>query len=166
LSEVLRTSAEAEHRAIAAAIIGYSPKKTAVVADLQYAMQDPDESVRANAMRALGALAALATRDPEAGFRVEPTWFVEMLHSIVWSDRYRASQALVSLTANRPENTLSLLRERATDSLLEMARWRTPAHAEPSFILMGRMAGLTEEQIQAAWPNGRETVLAKFDRHK
>lgn len=162
LRQVLRTSVEAEHRAVAAAVIGYSPNKTAVVPDLQYAMQDPDESVRANAMRALDALAVLAARDPGAGFRVEPTWFVEMLHSIVWSDRYRASQALVSLTAKRPESTLSLLRERALDSLLEMARWRTPAHAEASFILLGRIAGLSEQQIQAAWPNGREAVLAKF----
>ncbi|HWR53214.1 MAG TPA: HEAT repeat domain-containing protein [Bryobacteraceae bacterium] len=163
--EVLRTSVEPEHRAIAAAIIGYSPKKAAVVPDLQYAMQDPDESVRANAMRALGALAELAARDPEAGFRVEPTWFVEMLHSIVWSDRHRAAQALVNLTAVRPEGTLSLLRDRGLDSLLEMARWRTPAHAEAAFILLGRIAGAPDAEIRTAWEKGeRQTILSRFEK--
>ncbi len=42
-----------EQRAMAATVIGYAPDKTKVVPDLEFAMQDPDESVRANAMRAL-----------------------------------------------------------------------------------------------------------------
>ena len=54
---VLRNSADDEHRAIAAALIGYAPKKGLVIDDLQYAMQDIDEAVRANAMRSLAAIA-------------------------------------------------------------------------------------------------------------
>ncbi len=142
LRDVLRNSDQPDHRATAAAIIGYAAKKEAVIPDLQYAMQDADESVRANAMRALGAIAS-------AGFKVEPTWFVEMLNSIVWSDRYRAAQALTGITAARSASVLSYLRERALESLQEMARWKTPAHAWPAFVLVGRIKGLTEEQIEA-----------------
>ena len=53
LRDVLRNGAEADQRAIAAAVIGYAPNKQDVVNDLQSAVQDPDESVRANAIRSL-----------------------------------------------------------------------------------------------------------------
>src|SRR4029077_11859690 len=39
LRDVLRNSADEEHRAIAAMILGYAPDKTAIVDDLEYAMQ-------------------------------------------------------------------------------------------------------------------------------
>ena len=57
---------------MAATIIGYAPDKKKVVGDLEYAMQDPDESVRGNAMRALGAIAVLATREPEREIESPP----------------------------------------------------------------------------------------------
>src|SRR5437016_12893976 len=103
LREVLRNSSDDEHRAMAAYIVGYAPKKRDVVDDLQQAVQDPDDSVRNNAMRALGAIAALAAKDPDLGIRISPTWFIEMLNSIVWSDRNKAVMALLNLTESRPE---------------------------------------------------------------
>jgi hypothetical protein len=43
-----------------------------------------------------------------------------------------------------------------------MARWHDLKHALPGFILAGRMAGLSEQQIQDAWISGnREAVLEK-----
>jgi hypothetical protein len=156
LRQVLRESLNPEHRAVAAAILGYAPRKPAVAPDLQYAMKDPDESVRANAMRALAAMAELE------GVRVEATWFVEMLNSIVWSDRYRASQALVNLTASRPEGVLTHLRETALAALLEMARWRTPAHARPAFTILGRLARMTDGEIAAAWERDRAGLFKRF----
>ena len=45
-----------------------------------------------------------------------------------------------------------------------MARWRTPAHAHAAFILVGRIAGLTEKDIQDAWSrNDREAVIRRAD---
>ena len=65
LRDVLRNSSDDEHRAIAAYILGYAPKKRDVVDDLQYAMQDPDDGVRNNSMRALGAILVLASRSKD-----------------------------------------------------------------------------------------------------
>ncbi|MCL4402524.1 MAG: hypothetical protein M1436_07680 [Acidobacteria bacterium] len=154
LRAVLRDGPEADQRAMAATLIGYAPGKKAVVDDLQYAMQDPDESVRANAMRSLTAIAALAARKPALGIKISPTWFVEMLNSIVLSDRVRAATALVSLTESNPA-ALDQIRRRALDAVLEMARWKTLRYALPSFILAGRLAGLSEQRIQDAWTGGR-----------
>src|SRR5207237_7651535 len=75
--DVLRNSADEAQRSMAATLIGYAKDKKAVVADLEYAMQDPDEDVRANAMRALNAIAVLAAKQPELELHVSPTWFVE-----------------------------------------------------------------------------------------
>jgi hypothetical protein len=43
-----------------------------------------------------------------------------------------------------------------------MARWRDLEHALPGFILAGRLAGLDEKGIQAAWVGGdREAVIER-----
>ena len=63
LQDVLRNSSDDEHRAIAAYVIGYAPKKGVVVDDLQQAVQDPDSAVRNNAIRALNAIEVLAAQD-------------------------------------------------------------------------------------------------------
>jgi len=162
LRDVLRNSADGEHRAIAAHVIGYAPDKREIVNDLQYAMQDPDDDVRNNAMRALGAIVVLARRDPEAGIKVSPTWFTEMLNSIIWTDRSKAAMALVSLTDSRDARVLDQIRDRALPSLVEMARWKSLSHAWHPFLLVGRLAGLPEKQIMDAWSKGeRERVIAK-----
>jgi HEAT repeat protein len=162
LKDVLRNSADGEHRAIAAYIIGYAPKKSDVVDDLQQAIRDPEDDVRNNAMRALGAIAVLASLKPDLEIQIAPTWFVEMLNSVVWSDRNKAALALVNLTDKRPENLLNLMRERALPSLAEMARWKSLGHALPPFMLLGRIAGLNEQQIQDSWTSGkREALIAK-----
>jgi len=160
LRDVLRDSGEEEQRAMAAAIIGYAANKKDVVNDLEYAMQDPDEAVRANALRALNAIAVLARLQPRLGILVSPTWFVEMLNSIVLSDRTRAATALVTLTDQDAAATLRQIRDRALDSVVEMAQWKDLRYALPAFILIGRMAGWNEQEIQKAWTSGnRQTVI-------
>lgn len=164
---VLRESGDPEQRAVAAAVIGYARDKKSVLDDLQYAMQDPDESVRANAMRSLGAIGVLATRQPALGIRIQPTWFVEMLNSLSFSDRTRAASALVNLTDGDAASTLDQIRERALDSVVEMARWHTLRYALPAFILAGRMAGMNQSQIEEAWTGGRrDAVLEKVESGK
>ena len=163
LRQVLRNSGHAEQRAMAAYVIGYAPKKPGVVDDLLYAIQDSDDSVRNNAMRALAAVAVLATLEPEAGLRIPPTWFIEMLNSIIWSDRNKAAYALVNLTESRKPEVLAQLRERALPALVEMAQWKSLQHALPAFILVGRIAGLPEQEIYQAWEKGeRQRVILQL----
>lgn len=163
LRQVLRESGDEEHRAIAAYIIGYAPNKNDVTADLQSALRDPDDTVRNNAMRALGAIAVLAAREPDRGLKVSPTWFIEALDSLIWQDRTTAAATLVTLTEGRPVNVIQHLKERAVPTLLEMARWKHLPHALPAFILLGRVLGEPEEEIQKIWTEGhREALLAKF----
>jgi hypothetical protein len=162
LREVLRDCSDDEQRAMAAYIIGYAPEKREVVDDLERAIQDPDDGVRNNAMRALSAISVLAAKDPDLRIRISATWFVEMLNSVVWKDRNKAVMVLLNLTDSRPENILSLIRERGLVSLAEMARWKSLTHAVGPYTLLGRVAGMSEEQIQESWSSGhREAMIAK-----
>ncbi len=162
LRDVLRNSFNEEHRAIAAYVIGYAEDKKAVVEDLQFALRDPDETVRNNAMRALAAIEVLSRRRPTLGIRIQPTWMVEMLNSLVWTDRTTAAVNLVNLTEDRDPETLAHVRDRALGALLEMAAWKHLGHALPAFILLGRVTGMKEQEIQEAWRSGdRERVLAR-----
>jgi hypothetical protein len=151
LQRVIRESADPEHRAMAAYILGYAKDKASVHNDLQFALRDPDETVRANALRALAAFAVYGRKNPDAGLKVSPTWMIEMLNSLVWTDRNNAAVALVTLTETRDEGVLDQIRTRALQSVLEMAQWRHLPHALPAFILAGRLAGLSEDALQEAW---------------
>ena len=162
LRDVLHNGAEPEERAVAAALIGYAPKKDQVIKDLQFAMQDAEPAVRANAVRAMMAIAVLAQKRPELGLRIEPTWMVEMLNSIVLGDRQQAALALVTLTEQRNAATLDLIRARALPALVEMARWKTLRYALPAFLLVGRTAGVPEQELLDQWRQGdRETAIQK-----
>ena len=154
LREVLRDAFDVQHRAIAAYVIGYHPKKALVVDDLQYALQDPEDAVRNHATRALAAIAVYALKHPDAEVKVSATWFVEMLHSILFTDRNNGAVALVDLTESRDQKVLDLIRERTAPQLVQMARWKHLPHALPAFILLGRLAGMEETAIQDAWSKG------------
>jgi hypothetical protein len=162
LRDVLRNGSEAEHRAVAATVIGYAPKKAAIVNDLQYALQDPDDAVRANAAKSLQAIALLAQKDPASGIRVAPAGLVEMLNSVVLGDRLQAMQALVILTDRPNAGALDLLRERALPALTEMARWKALDYALPAFLLAGRVGGIPESELHDQWSKGdRETAVRR-----
>jgi hypothetical protein len=134
---------------------------------LQYAVRDQEDIVRKNATRALRAIYVGGKLHPEQDVTVEPTWFVEMLNSVVWSDRQNASEILVDLTEDRKQETLDLIRERALASVVEMARWQTLDHALPAFVLAGRVAGVDEKEIKAAWlREDRESVLSELTDKK
>lgn len=161
LRHVLRDSSDEEQRAIAAYVIGYASNKPDVVDDLQFALRDADPGVRSNATRGLKALAVFARLHPESGVKIEATWFIEMLNSLSWSDRHQALEMLQILTDQHEQSTLDQLRDRGLGSLIEMARWKTLAHALPAYILLGRIAGLPDAQVQDQWSRGdRETVIA------
>ena len=161
LRDALHNSSDDELRAAAVYILSYAADKHAIVDDLQFALRDADPAVRANGVHGLLALLVYSRLHPEAGIKIEPTWFIEMLNSLSWTDRDHALKALQLLTDTRDASTLGQLRERALPALIEMSRWKTLAHALPAFVLTGRVAGLSDEQIQEAWTNGkRESVIA------
>ncbi len=167
LLKVLHNSSDDEQRAIAAYVIGYARKKAPVVPELQYALKDSDDTVRGNAIRSLGALAVYAKLDPDSEIKISPTWFIEMLNSVVFTDRNNAAVALVNMTETRDPATLSQLYERAFPALLEMAHWRQLDHALPAFILAGRVIGMPEQELQEAWSRGdRDAVLKKALKYK
>jgi len=164
LDQVVRQSADSEQRAAAAYLLQYGPRgprtNRVIVDALQYALRDQEDEVRENAVRALQAVAIGGKLHPEQQIHIEPTWFVELMNSVVWTDRHDATLALVNLTEARDPETLQLLRDRALSSVVEMARWHDLQHALPAFILAGRLAGLDEQQIKIAWiGEDRESVL-------
>jgi hypothetical protein len=162
LRDVLRNSSDEDQRAIAAYIIGYAPNKRDVINDLQYALKDADAGVRANATRSLVAIEVLAKLDKTQAIKISSTWFIEMLNSLSWSDRNRAVMALMVLTDQPDPSILDQIRERALQSLIDMARWKTLSHALPPYLLLGRIAGLPEADVQAAWSRGdREWVVTQ-----
>ena len=165
LDRVIRESADPEQRAAAAYLMQYGPRgphtTQTLVNALQYALQDDDEAVRENAARALKAVAVGAKLHPDQEIRLQPTWFIEMMNSVVWSDRRDASHALVNLTDTHDPETLALLRERALPSVLEMARWHDLQQALPAFILAGRIAGMKDAAIDDAWVNGQRDAVLK-----
>ena len=56
---------------------------------------------------------------------------------------------------------MAQMRERALDALTEMARWKSLENALPAFVLVGRIAGLTDVEIQDKWTSGqRDQVIA------
>lgn len=165
--EVLRESGDEYQRAVAAYVLPYAPAKTDIVDDLHDALNDNDAGVRLRVVRALTSLALLERADPGTKIRVSPLWFVDMLQSVTWSDRTQAVWALETLTRDRDVFVLTRLRGDALDSLVEMSGWRTEQHAYPAFILVGRVAGLTDLAIRDAWlRSGRETVIAQARRAK
>lgn len=165
LRTVLRTSADAGQRAIAAHAMVVSTDKPAAAQALQYALQDPEEDVRRNALNSLGTLAAYALKHPDSEIRIAPTWPVEMLSSIVWSDRMGAVNLLLTLSESREPAVLDLIRTRAAPQLIEMARWNSLTHALPAYILLGRVAGLAENEIQESWSKGeREARISSMER--
>ncbi len=166
INRVLRESSDPEQRAAAGYLLQYGPRNprgSKVIVDaLQYGLLDSDDNVRDNANRALHAVMVGARLHPEQQIRIEPTWYVELMNSVVWSDRRNASLALVNLTDQKNPEALELLRERALLAVIEMARWHDLQRALPAFILAGRIAALNDQEINAAWVSGnREAVLKK-----
>lgn len=161
LRDVLRNSSDANQRALAAQVLAYVADKKTVIDDLIYGMRDPNEEVRNNCTRALWLIAMLAQRSPDLGIKVPAQPFIDLLNSIVWTDRNKSSLALLEITDKRDPAILSELREHAMASLLDMAKWKTPGHAQAAIYILGRIGGMSDSDIQADIEKGdRDTVIA------
>jgi hypothetical protein len=160
--QILTSSSDAAHRAIAAQMLGYGRQSDQQIDALVRASLDADDGVRNDAVR---ALEVLATAKPAVAHRIPSGPFVRLLRSGSWSDHNKASLVLEALTATRNPQVLAELRADALDSLLEMGRWRSIGHAEAALTILGRMAGIDETTLEQLIGAGQtSTILRRFDR--
>jgi len=162
IAEVLASSSDARHRAIAAQMLGYARQSDQQVDALVRASLDADDDVRNDAVRALEVLAGAKA---DLAKRIPPEPFVHLIRSGAWSDHNKASLLLLALTKTRDPKVLTLLRTDALDSLVEMARWRSVGHAEAALTIIGRIAGLSEASLNTLIEAGEaETIISKLNR--
>ena len=160
--EVLASSSDARHRAIAAQMLGYARQSDQQVDALVRASLDADDDVRNDAVRALEVLAGAK---PDVAKRIRQNLLSDLIRSGSWSDHNKASLLLLALTKNRDPKVLTLLRTDALDSLVEMARWRNVGHAEAALTIIGRIAGLSEDSLNTLIEAGQaETIISKLNR--
>lgn len=163
LLRVLKDSADAGEREAAADVLGYARQSPRQVSALAQASRDPDDGVRNNATRALGVLAESHSKFAN---EIPAGTFIEMIQSGIWTDRNKASFVLLELTRARDPKLLNELRNQALDALIEMAEWRDTSHASSARILLGRIAGIPEEQLnELAFRGPVQTILDAVETH-
>lgn len=150
LRQVLRSSSDSSHRALAAQVMAYGSDRQNIVRDLVPAVRDPSSVVRNNAMRALALIALHAREHPELKLTVPWSPFIDMLNSPVWTDRNKSAGVVMQLSEQRDPVLLAQLRERALPALIEMARWKSEGHATTSIMILGRIAGMPDADTIAA----------------
>lgn len=162
LHRVLFMSSDAKQRRAAAYALGYAPQTDAQLASLAWASRDRSGAVLNDATR---ALAVLAQSDSRAAARIPTGHFVAMLRSGSWSDRNKAAMLLAVLTVKRKPTLLNALRKNALPALIEMARWRNTGHAFEARMILGRVAGIEETQLQKLASEGRvEEIVRRLRR--
>jgi hypothetical protein len=155
---VLQSSLDAEQRGIAAEILGYGRQSKQQIAALVLASRDVDDGVRNNAVRALGVL---ALSSPKVARRIPATGFFDLLNSGVWKDRNKTGILFDALSQARDPKLLGRLRSQALESLIEMARWRDPGHAQSAGMVLGRIAGIEEDRLHQLVASGQVEVIIK-----
>ena len=163
IRRVLKSSAEAKQRQVAAHALGYARQSRAQISTLVRASRDEDDYVRNNAVRALGVLASSSER---VSAWIPPKHFAQMLNSDTWSDRNKAGRLLVILTRGRNPRLLRVVRLEALDSLVEMARWRDPSHASDARTILGRIAGIEESRLAQIVASGNVDEIINAARRK
>jgi len=162
LKTVLKTSKYPEEREVAATVIAYYSNKKEIVNDLIDAIDDPDEGVRNAALKAVGVIADYAKNKPELSITIPADPFIELMNSISWTDRNKSSLVLLSLTNKREKNVLDELKLKAMDAVIDMAGWKNMGHAIPGFILLGRMAGWTDQVTMSGINNERKSQIEEM----
>jgi hypothetical protein len=151
LLQVLRNSADADQREIASDLLGYAQQSQGQITALVRASRDPDSDVRNSATRALGVL---VESNAKLAAKIEPDTFIAMLASGIWTDRNKAIWLLAPMTAGRNPQLLAKIRAHAFGQLVEMARWTDPGHALGARLVLGRLARIPEDKLEAMLQNG------------
>ncbi|MGI8844525.1 MAG: hypothetical protein ACR2HZ_12545 [Gemmatimonadaceae bacterium] len=160
LRTVLRDSRFPMQRALAATVFAYLPDKRKAAQALAPALTDSSSAVRNDAARALWIIAEFARDSPAIRSHIPIDPLVGMLKSLTWTDRNKASLVLMALTAARDSSLLATLQARALPELMEMALWQSSGHALAPLLILGRIGGVPDDEILAAWAEERrEDVL-------
>lgn len=159
LKNILRNARDDSQRAAAAHIIAYATDKGKVLPELLYAVYDSSDLVRNNATRAIGVLAVYAQQNPRAGFIIPAGPFIQLANSLTWTDRNKGTMVLMSLTQKRDKKLLDHLKQETLPALIEMAKWKNPSHAYFSFLILGRIAGIREDDLYKALFGGEKEKL-------
>jgi hypothetical protein len=154
LKKILRSSAYDDQRATAAQIIAYHFDKGEVVPELMYAIIDESDEVRSNAIKALAVVAHYSCEHPDKKIKVPYMPFIRLINSVVWSDRNKGIQVLVQLTRTRDPEILGKLKQLSLPALKEMALWRSEVHAFPAYVIIARIAGIPENEINRSFAKG------------
>lgn len=158
----LRNCAAAENRRTAAEILGFADRSAPQVAALVRAAADSDSLVRNNAVRALGVL---ASADHPGSLDIPARALIQLLNSDKWTDRNKGGFLFLRLTKSRDPRLLADLRRQAFVSLVEMARWREAGHASLYRVILGRMAGMNEAQLEKLAQDGPvEAIIAAAEK--
>lgn len=164
LRRVLESAKDVEQRRIAAELVGYTGSSQEQFDALVHASRDIDAIVRNNAIRALGVVAG---SNPTLAARIPADSFIELLNSGTWTDRNKATFVLAVLTERRDPKLLARLEAKALDSLLEMARWHSLGHAYMPRLLVGRIAGIDEQELIGMIVRGEvEPIIAALSARK
>ncbi|RZM30379.1 MAG: HEAT repeat domain-containing protein [Pedobacter sp.] len=154
ISGVLLGSTYEKQREAAAFLLGYCPDRARSIKVFAKALNDPSPVVRNNVLRSMAAVLYFKQREVNARVRwSQIRKIVAMVKSNVWSDRDKAVFALTVLTENRDRKVLDQIRSAVQDELKEMAGWNSRAHALLGCIVLGRIQGLSEQQIFESWKN-------------
>jgi hypothetical protein len=143
---VLESSAKSDQRAMAADALGYGARNPRQTAALVHSSRDPDPEVRDNATRALGEI---LRADPSAALEVPPDAFIDMIRSGTWTDRNKGCIVLLPLTQSRDAVVLAKIKAESEEALWEIARWRSTGWAACARVVLGRIAGIREERLNA-----------------
>ena len=157
LIHVLQTAGDPKERRAAAALMGYVRRSRTQVEALSDAMNDPDEEVRNNAVRALAVLAHAATKD-HLQISVEP--LIRLLYSGIWTDRNKASLLLMRLTEEGDPEMLATLQKEAMGPLVEGASWTdVPGHSTPFLVVLARIGGIDNDRLEELLKSGNVDAI-------
>jgi hypothetical protein len=161
---VLRDTADPHQRRVASEFLGYVPRSSKQIKALADAVNDPDEEVRNNSVRALSVLAAGRSARPLV---IDPRPFIALLYSGKWTDRNKGSMLLARLTEGRDQALLAALRRQALAPLIEGGSWSDPGHAYAFLMILGRIAGIPEAKLQEMIEGDNSAaIIAAADRTK
>lgn len=137
IRDALETADDVGQRRAAAALMGYVERSQAQADALSEAMEDPDDEVRNNAVRALAVLSSVAGG---ARLQINIKPLINLLYSGEWTDRNKAGFLLVQMTKSRDPQMLDTLKREAMGPLVEGASWKDdPGHSSSFRILVERI---------------------------
>ena len=157
LRQVLQMASDPKERRAAAALLGYVQRSPTQAEALSNAMNDPDDEVRNNAVRALAVLSS-ATANEHLQINLKP--LINLLYSGIWTDRNKASLLLMRMTEARNPEVLHTLRKEAMEPLVEGASWTdVPSHSMAFLVVLGRIGAIPNKKLYELLKSGNNNAI-------